>query len=121
MLTRDELSNRTRSLTTIRATSGVVRPATQSSRVVLPAPDAPNKMVKPGGASKSTSRLNSGSAGEPFSNGALQTSLSRRNWRSDYILDGMLQVHCTLFYGIQQRRSAIQAVNHGEQDEAKHQ
>src|SRR5260370_33480636 len=48
--------------------SGVVTPATQSSRVVFPDPDAPNNMVKPGSAVNSTSRENSRSGeGKLFS------------------------------------------------------
>src|SRR5258707_141550 len=51
-------SKRTRSLRAMRPESGVVSPATQSSKVVLPAPEGPNKIVKPGAAGNSTSRLN---------------------------------------------------------------
>src|ERR1035438_8812156 len=38
--------------------SGVCSPATQSSRVVLPAPEAPNRMVKPAATKSSTSSVN---------------------------------------------------------------
>src|SRR5208337_2669351 len=40
--------------TTIRPSSGSVSPAMQSSSVVLPAPDAPNRIVKPASARKWT-------------------------------------------------------------------
>ena len=53
------VSNKARSPTAIRPASGVASPATQSSSVVLPDPDAPNRMVNPGAAVKSTSRENS--------------------------------------------------------------
>ena len=46
----------------IAPTSGVVKPATQSSSVVFPDPDAPNRMVNPGTALNSTSSENSRSA-----------------------------------------------------------
>src|SRR5260370_30069405 len=58
-LMREFVSNKTRSPTVIRPVSGVATPATQSSRVVFPDPDAPNNMVKPGSAVNSTSRENS--------------------------------------------------------------
>src|SRR5882672_12495182 len=40
-----------------RPSSGVMRPAMQSRRVDLPAPDGPKRMVMPGGREKSTSSL----------------------------------------------------------------
>src|ERR1700676_5513066 len=43
----------------IRPASGLANPATQSSRVVLPAPDGPNRIVNPGAARNSASRINS--------------------------------------------------------------
>src|SRR5580704_9013362 len=54
MLAREPASNKTRSPTTILPASGGVRPATQSSSVVLPDPEGPNSMVNPGAALKST-------------------------------------------------------------------
>src|ERR1700704_2806327 len=41
----------------MRPSSGSVRPAMQSSREVLPAPDAPNRIVKPASARKWTFKL----------------------------------------------------------------
>ncbi len=38
--------------------SGAMRPATQSSRVDLPAPDGPKRMVKPAGITMSAERCN---------------------------------------------------------------
>jgi len=58
---RDCASKNTRSPTAMVPAAGVVRPATQLSTVVLPAPEAPNRMVKPVGAEKSTSRAKKGS------------------------------------------------------------
>src|SRR5271170_3967474 len=46
----------------MRPESGSIKPAMQSSSVVLPAPDAPNTMVKPGVAWKSTSSTKSDAA-----------------------------------------------------------
>src|SRR6202034_518937 len=52
-------SNRMWSPMVIRPESGLVNPATQSSTVVFPAPDGPNRMVNPGAARNSASRTNS--------------------------------------------------------------
>ena len=52
-------SNQTRSPTAMRPESGLANPATQSSRVVLPAPEGPKTIVNPGAAWNSTSRANS--------------------------------------------------------------
>src|SRR5712671_1253817 len=46
----------------MRPTSGITSPATQSSKVVFPAPDGPKRMVNPGVAWNSTSRAKSRSS-----------------------------------------------------------
>ncbi len=66
MLTRDPASNKTRSPMTILPASGAARPATQSSSVVFPDPEGPNRMVNPGAALKSTSSENGRSVAEKF-------------------------------------------------------
>src|SRR5579862_7988236 len=54
-----EESKRARSPTEMRPESGVRRPAIESSSVVFPAPEAPNRMVKPGSAWNVTSSVKS--------------------------------------------------------------
>ncbi len=69
-------SKRTRSSRAMRP-CGVASPATQSSSVVLPAPEAPKRMVKPGAAWNSTSRAKSRSAPEKvFRMRALKVALA---------------------------------------------
>ena len=53
-------SNTTRSPILILPESGVVSPAMQSSKVVLPVPDAPKRMVMPGEKVKSVSSVKAG-------------------------------------------------------------
>jgi hypothetical protein len=48
------MSKKTRSPTAMRPSSGITIPAMQSSTVVFPAPEGPNKMVNPGSALNST-------------------------------------------------------------------
>lgn len=73
-------SNKTLSPTTIFPASGRTSPERQSSNVDFPAPEGPNKMVMPGGASTETSRMNDESARRFFRTHA--TSVRGFTWRS---------------------------------------
>ena len=55
-------SNKTFSQTAILPASGRSSPERQSSNVDFPAPEGPNRMVIPGGASRETSRINDASS-----------------------------------------------------------
>src|ERR1700681_287841 len=94
--------------------SGRVMPAMQFRSVVLPAPDAPNKMVKPGGASKTTSRTGA-SVEEPaprrnrFSIRASSTGGSVSHFRF---------WHTSLIQS-QRPETAVQTVHRGQHDERK--
>src|SRR5438034_716107 len=59
MLIRRRSSNQLSFANAMCPESGLVSPARQSSSVVLPAPEAPKRMVTPGESAKSTSSVNS--------------------------------------------------------------
>src|SRR5579871_4388390 len=58
MLTLSARSKRTSSPTEMRPEPASMSPATQSSSIVFPAPDPPNRIVNPGATRKLTSRVN---------------------------------------------------------------
>ena len=88
--------------------SGSINPAMQSSSVVLPAPDAPNTMVKPGAAWKSTSSAKSDAVAI-----RLHTCASRSR-------DAVLSLSMSMD-GSDQPRPPVQAIDDGQQGEADEQ
>src|SRR5450631_6587 len=106
-------SNKTRSLIAMRPESGLVNPATQSSRVVLPAPDGPNRIVNPGAAWNSTSRTNSWDCAAK----RLRNRASSRGAAADLSVRGGFISR--LFYGPDHPCLAVEAIHHRQHDEAE--
>src|SRR5689334_2018494 len=62
----------------IEPASGRSRPATERSTVFLPEPDAPKRIVTPGGATNATSRVNSCESGVLIATDKFDTRLYAR-------------------------------------------
>ena len=103
-------SNNTRLPSEISPALVLARPATQSSNVVFPAPEGPNRIVKPGGDSKSTSKTNSESS-FPVLLGTSPSGIRglemNERVRPLLVQDGCTRRSSRLFYGMDHPGFAI--------------
>jgi hypothetical protein len=105
----------------IRPASGSSQPATQSSNVVFPAPEGPNRMVNPGAALKSTSSANSRSV-----EAKRLRMRARQRWICGCgcgvwfaVVDIEVFIRSGYGPGFLLRRSPVHSIYHGEDDEAE--